>query len=414
MTKKSGATEAPSLNGSVEAEPTAAADVVATDVVTAAPTDREDEQLGDDVLKDVDLGDEGKTGSEVDDEAEAYDTGEDPDEESAGTDGAGVTNAPGAVVFALLAVAWLAAMLWAAQRSIVLSVGEAIAITNTAFALPGVISASLIAGASVSLTMTGLLTRWGMTSATPRFAGAVGGGLLTGLLAALAVTLSYGDGPSIMVLAGTTAAAATIGGIAGGVRNTTPVGAVAIASLAVLAVAQALNSFNEPIKKLFGSSETVESQVTALAWYSRTGWILGGLAAGLVAFGYLRWARRRAAAQGSPHPTLRWPGYLVAGAGPGLLLLAAELLTRTAGAQVLKLAGALSEADQAAQSMLSGSRVDYGLGVLFLGGFTALIAFGRTLRPNGEATDPAAADGGPADDAADRQSVVGAGQPVRD
>jgi hypothetical protein len=330
---------------------------------------------------------------------------------------AGPALAPGAGGFAIVALAWLAAMLWSAQAAITSANVDSMAITSAAYALPGVISASLVSGAAAGLTLTNLLTRRGATRGTPRFAAAVGAGLATGLLAALAVTVSYGDGPAIMVLAGTTAAAATIGGAFGGLRTGPAVGAVVTARLAVFAVGFVLSFFQDPVLSLYGSGDTQESQVAALRWFSRTASVCGGLAAGLVAFGYLRWSQRRATARGGEH-SLRWPVYLIAGAGPGLLLLAAEALTRTAGARLLALAGALSEADRAAQSMLGGSRLNHALGVLFLGSFTALIAFGRTLRPPADPADEPTdrPPAGPADRAAaapdERTRARGAREPA--
>lgn len=295
-------------------------------------------------------------------------------------------SAPGAVVLAVLALGWLAAMLWSAKAEISFSGISSMAITSAAYALPGVISASLVSGAAVSLTLANLLTRLGVRRNTPRFAAALAAGLGTGLLSALAVALSYGEGSAIMVLAGTTAAAATVGGIAGGLRNTPVVAAVVTAGLAVFAVGFALSYFQEPVLSLYGSGDTQASQFTAFRWFARTSSLASGLAAGLLAFGYLRLAGRRIAERATEAgPSPRWPAYLIAGAGPGLLLLTAEVLTRTAGAEVLRLAGEVSEADRAAQSVLGDSRIIHALLVLFIGALTAIIAFGRTLRPAEEA-----------------------------
>ncbi|MEO3746360.1 hypothetical protein [Plantactinospora sp. B5E13] len=289
--------------------------------------------------------------------------------------------APGAPVLALLAIGWLAAMLWSAKWAITSAGFTSIAITSAAYALPGIISASLVSGAAVSLTLAAVLSRFGVRRATPRFAAALAAGLAAGLLAALAVNLSYGDGSAIMVLAGTTAAAATVGGIAGGLRNTLVVAAVVTAGLAVFAVGFALSYFQEPLLSLYGAGDTYTSQYTALQWFSWTSSLASGLAAGLLAFGYLRIAGRRAAARGAGGAALRWPAYLIAGGGPGVLLLIAEVLTRTAGAEVLRMAGAVSEADHVGQSWLDGQRFEHVMVVFFVGALTTVIAFGRTLRP---------------------------------
>jgi len=290
--------------------------------------------------------------------------------------------APGAIVLALLSLGWLAAMLRSAEAEISFSSIDSMVIASAAYALPGVISASLVSGAAVSITVVNLLTRFGVRRTTPRFAAALAAGLVTGLLAALAVTLSYGEGPAIMVLAGSTAAAATVGGIAGGLRSTLVVAAIVAAGLAVFAVGFALSYFKDPVLSFYGASTTdLERYRTAMELFSWTGSLASGLAAGLLAFGYLRVAGRRVAARFDHATPPRWPAYMIAGAGAGLLLLTAEAITRTAGAEVLRMASAISEIDQAGQGTLGESRFSHGLLVLFLSAFVATIAFGRTLRP---------------------------------
>lgn len=295
--------------------------------------------------------------------------------------------APGAVVLALLSLGWLAAMLWSTKAEISSSGVDSVALFTAAYALPGVISANLVSGAAVSLTLANLLTRFGVRRSTPRFAAALAAGLVTGLLAALVVTLSYGEGPAIMVLAGTAAAAATIGGIAGGLRSTLVVAAIVAAGLAVFAVGFALSYFKNPVLSLYGASATEPQRYeTAMDLFRWTGSLAGGLAAGLLAFGYLRVAGRRVARRVGGAASLRWPAYMIAGAGAGLLLLTAEALTRTAGAEVLRMASAISEMDQAGQGTLDASRFTHGMVVLFVSALVATIAFGRTLRPAQERT----------------------------
>jgi hypothetical protein len=97
--------------------------------------------------------------------------------------------------------------------------------------------------------------------------------------------------------------------------------------------------------------------------------VLSGLVAGLVAYFLLR--------RGGPP----WPLFALAGAGPGLLLILAEILMRTAGARVLELAGKVSQLELTVQQILSGSRLNSALIVLFVGAITAIIAVGRTLGP---------------------------------
>ncbi|WP_432957002.1 hypothetical protein [Micromonospora haikouensis] len=295
--------------------------------------------------------------------------------------------APGAAVLALLAVGWLAAMLWSTRAAITSAQAGVTAISLSAFALPGVISAALVAGAAVALAVANLLARRGVDRATLRFVVATGAGLLVGLAAAVVINLTYFDNATTNVIAGTAAAAATIGGAVAGAGNARVAGAVVTAALGALVFVVAFSRARDPLFDLFGAGDTQESLVTAAKWVSRTESLLAGLLAGLLAFAYLTWARRRAQRRDPAAGDVRWPGYLLAGAGPGLLLLLAEVVIRIGGRSLLDLAGALSEADSVAQTSLGTSRIDNGIWVLFVGALTALIAFGRTLGPTPDDED---------------------------
>lgn len=300
--------------------------------------------------------------------------------------------APGAAVLALLALGWLTAMLWSTREAINSAAAGVTAISLSAFALPGVISAALVCGAAVALAGGNLLARRYGDWATLRFAGAIGGGMLVGLAAALAINLTYFDTSTTNVIAGTTAAAAIIGGAVAGARTAPAVGAVVTAALGTLLFVVAFSRARDPLFNLFGAGDSQESVINAAKWVSRTESLVAGLLAGLLAFGYLTWARRRAVRRDPETPALRWPAYLLAGAGPGLLLLLTEVIIRIGGRSLLDLASALSEADAVAQTSLGSSRVDNGIWVLFVGALTALIAFGRTLGPATHTNDEPADD----------------------
>ncbi|GIJ77888.1 hypothetical protein SAMN05443287_105394 [Micromonospora phaseoli] len=293
------------------------------------------------------------------------------------TDTGRPTPAPGTLPLALLAAGWLAAMLWSTREAISSATAGVTAVSLSAFALPGVISAALVAGAAVGLAASEPVSRRGDRT-TLRFAVAVGTGLLVGLLAALAIDLSYAGDTTTRTIAGTTAAAAVIGGALAGARNGAVVGAVAYAALVTLLFVVAFSVVRDPLFDLFGAGDSQQSLVNAASWVSRTESLLAGLIAGALAFGYLTWARRRAARSGTG-AELRWPAYLVAGAGPGLLLLLTEVIIRVGGRSLIDLAAALSEADAVAQTSLGTSRVDNAIWVLFVGALTAMVTFGRTL-----------------------------------
>ncbi|TDC72905.1 hypothetical protein E1193_26735 [Micromonospora sp. KC606] len=289
--------------------------------------------------------------------------------------------APGAAVLALLAVGWLAAMLWSTREAIHSAAAGLTAISLSAFALPGVISAALVAGAAVALAVGELLARRLGDRATARFVLAVGTGLLVGLGTAVAINLTYADNATTNTIAGTSAAAAIIGAAIAGARTAAPVGAIVTATLGTLLFVVAFSRARDPLFALFGADGSQASLVDAAKWVSRTESLLAGLLAGLLAFGYLTWARRRAVRRDPATPVSRWPVYLAAGAGPGLLLLLTEVIIRVGGRTLLDLAGALSEADAVAQTSLGTSRIDNGIWMLFVGALTTLILFGRTLNP---------------------------------
>ncbi|MDW3846101.1 hypothetical protein NMK34_05715 [Micromonospora sp. BRA006-A] len=284
--------------------------------------------------------------------------------------------APGAIVLALLSVGWLAAMLWSTREAIHSTAAGVTAISLSAYALPGVITAALVTGATMALLATNRLGR-----ATLRFLATVGTGLLVGLVTAVAINLTYADNATTNTIAGTAAAAAIIGGAMAGARQARVVGAITLATLTAQIFVVLFSRARDPLSDLFGAGETQQSVLDAAKWVSRTESLLAGLLAGLAAYLYLTWSRRRAERRDGAASPLRWPAYLVAGAGAGLLLLLTEVIIRIGGRGLLDLAAALSEADEVAQTALGTSRVDNGIWVLFVGALTTLIVFGRTLGP---------------------------------
>jgi len=291
-------------------------------------------------------------------------------------------------LLALAALAWLAAMLWAARNTITGRADAEMEVTSTAYALPGAVSAALVAGAVVGLAVLTLVTARRPLSATLRFAVATGGGLAVGLLGALPIITINTEGWVYAVVGGTVAAAATIGGALAGFRAPRVVAAAGWASIAVFVTGFVLNlhQIQGPVIDLLGGGDSAASQANAAQWFTFCQSLLGGLAAGLISYAVMRRARSHQGAD------MSWPLYAVAGAGPGLLLVIAEGLTRTAGARVLDLAGRVSELERVVQQMLSGARFNSALIVLFAGAITAVIAIGRTLGPARDETEDAAAE----------------------
>ena len=290
------------------------------------------------------------------------------------------------VLLAAVGVVWMTAMLWSARATITGRADAEMEVTSTAYAMPGAISASLVAGAALGLAVLAFLTRGGRApGVTVRFIIATGTGLAAGLLGALSIITINTEGWLYAVVGGTVAAAATIGGALAGFRFRRVTAAVCWAAVTVFVVGFVLTVLQDMLLPIFGSGDTAASQTNAASWFALLQSVLSGLAGGLAAYQVLRRARRRATG-----PDLRWPLYALAGAGPGLLLVVGEGLTRTAGSRVLELAGKVSELELTVQQMLSGSRLNNGLIVLFVGAFTAIIAVGRTLGPATEGPEPVA------------------------
>jgi len=283
---------------------------------------------------------------------------------------------PLGIALAVVGLLWMGGMLWSARATITGKADAETEVVSTAYALPGAVSASLVAGAAVALAVLALLTRGGRAQgATARFAISAGAGLVLGALGAVSIVTINTEGWVYAVVGGTIAAAATIGGALAGFRATHVVAAVCWAAIAVFLVGFILNFVQAPLLNLFGSGSTSASQTTAAGWFALTQSVLSGLAAGLVPFFLLRRFGRRSSTQ------IGWPFYALAGAGPGLLLVLTEALARTAGARVLNLAGRVSELETTVQQMLGGSRLNNALIVLFVGAISAIIAVGRTLGP---------------------------------
>ncbi|GAA0532721.1 hypothetical protein GCM10010172_11900 [Paractinoplanes ferrugineus] len=287
------------------------------------------------------------------------------------------------LLLALAALIWMAAMLWSARASITGRADAEMEVTSTAYALPGAVSAALVAGAAAALAVT---TRWRTLGTTMRFAVATGVGLVLGLAGAVPIVTINTEGWIYAVVGGTVAAAATIGGALAGFRRSRVLGAVCWAAIGVFLVGFVLNVFQDEVLGVLGSGNTQASRAGAAQWFTFCQSLLSGLAAGFIAYGVLRRSRRHA-----DGPELPWPFYALAGAGPGLLLVVGEGLTRTAGSRVLDLAGKVSELELAVQQMLSGARFNSALIVLFVGAISATIAIGRTIRPVPADEEPAPA-----------------------
>jgi iron complex transport system permease protein len=273
------------------------------------------------------------------------------------------------VALALAGLLWMAGLLWSARATITGRANAEMEVTSTAYALPGAVSASLVAGAAAGLALVGMIERRRTLGATTRFAVATGAGLVLGLLGALSIVTINTEGWVYAVVGGSVAAAATIGGALGGIRAPRVVATICWAAIAVFLTGVLLTFLQDVLFGLFGAGDSAASRASAATWYTLTQAVVSGLVAGVLAYLLLR------------RSGVAWPWYALAGAGPGLLLIAGEIITRTAGSRVLELAGRVSELELTVQRVLSGSRLNSALIIMFVGAITAIIAIGRTLSP---------------------------------
>ncbi|HEX5539996.1 MAG TPA: hypothetical protein VFX60_00265 [Micromonospora sp.] len=291
--------------------------------------------------------------------------------------------APGGPIWLVVpALLWLGLML----RSVLVSLGSpdsgALNVIEAAIGLPAVIAAALVGGAAVGLAVVRLAARYLSGRASLRFTLALGAGLLTGVASAATVINGHPTGgPEITVLGAVIAASATIGGALSGVRASAVIAAGVAASLGVFLLTGVGALFNSELLDLFGAAE---SPLSVLEAQQRLAWVtsgVSGLIAGLIAFGYLRQVTRSAA-----NPP-RTPAYLAAGGGVGAMLLVTEVITRVGGSRLINLARSLSESDDLFQDLAEAARLNSAVTLFFVGALTAMISYGRTLRPTDEEPD---------------------------
>jgi hypothetical protein len=238
-----------------------------------------------------------------------------------------------------LGLLWLGTSMWTAHATINGTGADASgALGAAAAALPGVVAATILTAAGIGHT------------AASRFRGA-GGRLLAGLAlgalfgaaSAAGIRFGYGDQPSITVLAVTVGLASVLGG-ALAVLPDAVLEAGLWATSWVFFCGVILGVLQPQLTKLLtdGDSLTLsESIVTGL---------LGGYFA-------LQWLRNEP-------PWLTFP---LAGALPGLVLLAAEGLLRLGGAGLVRLVNGFSPKQDTLVQLTDAARLRHGLIVLVAG-----------------------------------------------
>jgi hypothetical protein len=256
--------------------------------------------------------------------------------------------ATGTMTLLLVGLVWLGAAMYTVLATIAgngqVATGGLGAVTA---ALPGLIAAMLVTGASI-----GAVAGTRVRSAGGRLLAGLALGTLVGLTAGAGIRYAYGGG-SITALAIAVGAAS----VAGGALAVLP-GDVLKAGLwgttCAFLAGVIFGAVQPNLVAVLGSGEVANTR------YAVGQSLVTGLAA---AAGTLRFLRLRGN---------RVPWYLVAGALPGLVLLAAEWLTRAAGPAVTQLVHGLPESPVLVERSDS-ARLRHALTVLVVGGLIAML-----------------------------------------
>jgi hypothetical protein len=257
--------------------------------------------------------------------------------------------AAGTFALICLGLVWLGTTVYAAHATITGS-GETLSgsLGAAAAALPGVVAATLVTGATIG------------AASGPRH-GSAGGRLLAGLIlgalfglaAAAGIRFAYGGERSVMVLAITVGAASLVGGalavLPGEVLKAGLWGTTWVFLAGVIFGVLPPNLVN-----LLGSGDAANTR------FAVGQSVVTGLAAAFSLL-LLRVPRNR----------MLW--YLVGGALPGLVLLGAEWLTRAGGPAVAQLVHGFRGQSSALVELAASARLRHALIVLAVGGLIAML-----------------------------------------
>jgi hypothetical protein len=264
---------------------------------------------------------------------------------------------------------WLATSMYVAHATITGGGDLSGAFGSAAAALPGVIAATLLTGATIGSAASSRFR-----PALLRLLVGLGVGLLFGAVAAAAIRFGYGDEPSITVFAITVGAAAVLGG-AVAVLPTDVLEAALWATTWVFFAGVIFGVLEPNVVNLLGGPDAdAPAQATATERFSLATSVLTGLIAAYYAFRTLRGERSGKL----------W--FLLAGGLPGLLLVAAELLTRLGGTSLINLVTGFTPDDTALAPLSDAGRLRHAAIVLAVGGVIALVS-SLFVRPE-PASDP--------------------------
>jgi hypothetical protein len=258
--------------------------------------------------------------------------------------------ATGNITQLFVGLVWLGTT-WYTTHATITGRGENLsgALGAAAAALPGVVAAMLVTGASVGAMSVRRRGRAG-----GRLLTGLAVGTLVGLAAAAGIRFAYGGGASIMVLAIAVGAASVVGGalavLPGEVLKAGLWGTTWVFFAGVIFGVLQLN-----LVKLLGSGEAANTRFVVGQS------LVTGLAAAFCTLRFLRVDGNR----------VLW--YLVGGALPGLVLLGAEWLTRAGGSAVAQLVHGFRTESPALVELSDSARLRHALIVLAVGGLIAML-----------------------------------------
>jgi hypothetical protein len=222
-----------------------------------------------------------------------------------------------------LGLLWLATSAWTARASYTGGAEPDGALGDAIGSIPSTVAATMFTSATIASAVGARFPRM-----LPRLLAGLGAGVGFGLVAAVATRFGYGDGESITVVALVIGGAGVAGGFAAALPH-----AVLEAGLWgttwVLFAGVIFGVLTPQMLSMFGGGQTATpaAQEAAQGWVALTQSAATGLLAGLHASTFLR--NQRAA----------WAWYPVAAAFGGLILLAAEYLSRAGGSALSDVVG---------------------------------------------------------------------------
>ncbi len=266
-----------------------------------------------------------------------------------------------------LGLLWLGITVWTTHATLTATQdGPSGALGAAAEALPGIVTTAMVTGASIASAAGSRYER-----ALVRLLVGLVAGVLFGVAVAAGLRFAFGEGPSISVLAITVGIACVVGGAAAILPN-------AVLESALWAVSWVFFAFlilgvlqPQALKMLGGGPTAGEAaQATADARFAYIVPVAAGLLGALHAYRQLRLDR----------PAVLW--YLVAGALPGLILLAGEALTSTGGTALAAIVHGFSAGDTPVpvEDLSSATRIRDAFIVVAVGAVVSLLGGARANR----------------------------------